>query len=140
VKRTRVLVALAVIVAALGVVAWKGLSGNLVYYQTPTELLSQGSAAVGERARLGGLVEEGSVHQEGSAVGFIVTDGTSRVTVVDASGVPSLFREGSGVVVEGAFAADGTFRADTVIVKHGDRYQPPKPGETPPPFQAGNSG
>jgi cytochrome c-type biogenesis protein CcmE len=55
VKRTRVLVALAVIVAALGVVAWKGLSGNLVYYQTPTELLSKGPAAVGERARLGGL-------------------------------------------------------------------------------------
>ena len=55
-----------------------------------------------------------------------------------ASGVPSLFQEGKGVVVEGAYQADGTFHADTVIVKHGDRYQPPKPGETPPPFQAGN--
>lgn len=137
-KRTRVLVALAVIVAALGVVAWKGLSGNLVYYQTPTELLSKGSAAVGERARLGGLVDRGSVRREGAAVRFILTDGTTRMTVVDASGVPSLFEEGKGVVVEGAYGADGTFHADTVIVKHSDRYQPPKPGETPPPFQAGS--
>jgi cytochrome c-type biogenesis protein CcmE len=133
-------VALAVIVAAFGVVAWKGLSGNLVYYQTPTELIAKGSAAVGERARLGGLVDRGSVRREGDSVRFIVTDGTTRVTVVDTSGVPSLFQEGKGVVVEGEYGADGTFHADTVIVKHGDRYQPPKPGETPPPFQAGDSG
>jgi cytochrome c-type biogenesis protein CcmE len=51
--------------------------------------------------------------------------------VIDTGGVPSLFREGRGVVLEGFYGADGAFHADTVLVKHGDRYTPPKPGQTP---------
>jgi cytochrome c-type biogenesis protein CcmE len=137
VKRTRVVAALGVITIGLGWVAFRGLSGNLVYYQTPTELLADGSSAVGQRARLGGLVEEGSVQREGSTVRFILSDGTTRMTVIDTAPVPTLFRAGRGVVVEGAYQADGAFHADTVIVKHADRYAPPGPGQTPPPFEAG---
>ena len=81
--------------------------------------------------RLGGLVQPGSVRRSGSSVSFIVTDGTTRMTVVDTAGVPSLFRDGKGVVVEGYYGTDGAFHADTVLVKHNDRYSPPSPGETP---------
>ena len=38
---------------------------------------------------------------------------------------------GAGAVVEGAFAADGTFRATSVIAKHDEKYAPPSPGKTP---------
>jgi cytochrome c-type biogenesis protein CcmE len=124
-----VIVALAVVAGSLGWIAFKGLSNNLVYYVTPTEMLAKGT--VGDRARLGGLVDPGSVRRLARTVRFVVTDGTTRMTVIDTGGVPSLFREGQGVVVEGALGADGAFHADTVLVQHNGVYRPPAPGQTP---------
>ncbi|MGH2658308.1 MAG: cytochrome c maturation protein CcmE [Actinomycetota bacterium] len=129
--RVRALVALAVAAAGLGWVLTRGLSGNLVYFLTPTELLASGPDAVGERVRLGGQVVPGSVDDGSSAVRFVVTDGTTRVTVVGPGEVPALFRSGIGVVVEGIYGADGAFHADTVLIKHSEEYRPPAPGETP---------
>jgi cytochrome c-type biogenesis protein CcmE len=131
VSRRRVIVVLVLVAGSLAWVAAKGLSSNLVYYQTPTELLNQGRSAVGQRVRLGGLVLPGTVQTVGHTVQFVVTDDTNRLTVIDTGGVPSLFRTGAGVVVEGTMGADGAFHADTVLVKHADTYTPPRPGETP---------
>jgi cytochrome c-type biogenesis protein CcmE len=130
-KRGRVVLALAVIVGALGWVAAKGLTSALVYYKTPSDLLDPSGSAVGERVRLGGLVVPGSVQDRGTVIQFVVTDGTNRMTVLDTGGVPALFRAGQGVVVEGFLGADGAFHADTVLVKHNGVYRPPSPGETP---------
>jgi cytochrome c-type biogenesis protein CcmE len=38
--------------------------------------------------------------------------------------LPDLFREGQGVVTEGALDASGVFRADTVLAKHDETYMP----------------
>ena len=130
-KRGRAFFAVAVIVGALGWVAAKGLTSALVYYKTPTDLLAPNASAVGERARLGGLVVPGSVQDQGTVIRFVVTDGTNHMTVVDTGGVPALFRAGQGVVVEGFLGPDGAFHADTVLVKHNGVYRPPSPGETP---------
>jgi cytochrome c-type biogenesis protein CcmE len=127
----RLLIAAALVAGSLGWVAYRGLQGNLVYFRTPTEILQQGRSAVGERVRLGGLVMPGSIRRDGSTVRFVVTDETTRMTVIDSGGVPALFRDGKGVVLEGYYGADGAFHADTVLVKHSDRYVPPRPGETP---------
>ena len=130
-KRGRVVVALAVIVGALGWVAAKGLSSSLVYYNTPTELEAKGTSAVGQRYRLGGQVLRGSVRTTGTRTTFVVTDETTFMTVVDTGDLPELFRPGQGVVVEGFLGRDGAFHADTVLVKHNGVYRPPKPGQTP---------
>jgi cytochrome c-type biogenesis protein CcmE len=131
VKRGRVLLPLFVVVGALAWVLIKGLTGNLVYYKTPTEILNQGSSAVGDRVRLGGYVVPGSVQRSGVTVRFVVSDGTDRMTVIDTGSVPALFRDGQGVVVEGAYERDGAFHSDTILVKHNEVYSPPAPGETP---------
>jgi cytochrome c-type biogenesis protein CcmE len=131
VKKSRVVVAGVVIVGSLGWVAANGLTGSLVYYKTPTEVARLGSEAVGQRIRLGGLVDPGSVRREGTVTRFILSDGTTRMSVVDTGSVPALFRDGRGVVVEGVVGADGSFHADQILVKHNDSYSPPKPGETP---------
>jgi cytochrome c-type biogenesis protein CcmE len=128
-SRTRVIVPLAIIVAALAWVATRGLAGSLIYYRTPGEVVTE--AAPGERLRMGGYVEPGSVEETGSGLTFRVTDGEYHVTVVRNGGVPSLFRDGQGVVVEGVYGADGRFHADTVLVRHDSEYAPPRPGETP---------
>lgn len=130
-KRGRVALTLAVIAGALVWVAAKGLTNALVYYKTPTEEVRAGSSQDGQRVRLGGYVVPGSVQDRGSSLSFVVTDFTTRVTVVDTGSVPALFRAGQGVVVEGAMERDGAFHADTVLVKHNGVYTPPKPGQTP---------
>ena len=130
-KRARVVVALVVIAASLGWVAARGLSSSLVYYNTPTDLLRKGNAAIGDRARLGGFVVPGTVTRKGRVLRFLVTDDTTRMTVLSTGSVPELFRAGQGVVVEGFLGRDGAFHADTVLIKHNGVYAPPPPGRTP---------
>jgi cytochrome c-type biogenesis protein CcmE len=102
-----------------------------VYYKTPTEILHGGASVLGQRIRLGGLVLPGTVRTIGHDVDFVVSDETTRMSVVATGGVPSLFRAGQGVVLEGYYGRDGVFHADNVLVKHSDQYRPPAPGETP---------
>ena len=124
--RGRILLGVALVGAALAWVAARGLGDALVYYRTPTEVVRE--VGVGQRVRLGGYVEPGSLRHDGEGVRFIVSDGTTRVTVIGSGGVPSLFREGQGVVAEGRYGRDGRFRADTILVRHDADYRPP---ETP---------
>jgi cytochrome c-type biogenesis protein CcmE len=130
-SRRRVVIALLVICGALAWVAISGLRNSLVYYRTPTEVVAMKQAAVGDPMRLGGYVVPGTVQHAGSALRFVISDGTTRMTVVATGTIPSLFKAGQGVVLEGIEANDGTFRADTVLVKHNGVYRPPAPGQTP---------
>lgn len=127
------------LVLIVGSLAWVGsraLSGNLVYYVTPTELLQQ-QPAPGERLRLGGQVVPGSVRADDDGVDFVVTDGTTRMSVAHEGATPAMFRTGSGVVLEGSYGPDGAFHSDTMLVRHGEEYRPPAPGHTPSPAQVG---
>lgn len=131
-RRGRIILLVVVILVSLGWVATRGVASNLIYYVTPSDLVQKGPGAAGERVRLGGYVLPGSVHEVGSIVQFVVSDGANQMAVRATRGVPSLFREGRGVVVEGTYGSDGAFHADTVIVKHDNVYRPPAPGESPP--------
>ena len=128
----RVAVCLAVVVLALAWVAIRGLTGNFVYYLTPTDIAAHHRAQAGQRIRLGGYVVPGSVHHRGSVLRFTVTDRTDSMQVSDAGPVPELFKAGQGVVLEGVLGANGRFYADTTLVQHNGDYFPPKPGEPPP--------
>jgi len=131
VKRGRVVIVLAVVASTLVWVATKSLSGNLIYYKTPTEVLHAGTTIVGERVRVGGYVVPGSVRASGAIVRFVVTDGTTQLSVVNTGSVPALFSDGRGIVIEGIYGADGVFHSDTLLVKHNGVYTPPAPGVTP---------
>ena len=74
---------------------------------------------------------DGSVKREanGSTVDFRVTDGNNAVPVTYTGLLPDLFREGQGVVAEGALAKNGVFHADSVLDKHDERYMPPEVAE-----------
>ena len=128
----RIATCLSVVVLALGWIAIRGLTGNFVYYLTPTDVVAHHKAQVGQRIRLGGYVVPGSVRRESSVLMFTVTDGTDSMQVSDTGAVPELFKAGQGVVLEGALGADGRFHADTLLVQHNGDYAPPKPGQPPP--------
>lgn len=129
--RLRLLVCLCVVVCALVFITVRGLSGNFVYYLTPTDIVADHKAQVGERVRLGGYVVPGSVQRTQSTLNFTVTDGTESMHVSDTGSVPELFRPGQGVVLEGSLGTDGRFHADTILVRHDGEYRPPEPGEKP---------
>ena len=58
---------------------------------------------------------------------FTVTDPHKTVAVSVYRGIlPDLFREGQGVVAEGALGADGVFVAREVLAKHDENYMPPE--------------
>ena len=75
--------------------------------------------------RLGGLVEKGSlVRGDQLKVNFEVTDGNAKVPVAYQGILPDLFREGQGVISEGALDTSGVFHADAVLAKHDETYMP----------------
>ena len=123
--------AVAVLVGAL---AATNLQSQAVYYLTPSEAKTQG-VAIGQTVRLGGLVKTGSMSSAdlrgAHGFRFVITDGSIDVQVVATGAIPGLLREGAGAVVEGAFAADGTFQATQVIAKHDEVYTAPTAGATP---------
>ena len=100
---------------------------NLVFFFTPTEAAARGIGP-GQRIRLGGLVEDGSVVREPGSprVRFRVTDLSQSIPVTYAGVLPDLFREGQGVVTQGRFLEDGRFVADEVLAKHDENYMPPE--------------
>jgi len=102
------------------------LRGTIVYFYTPSDLETKPVAA-GQRFRLGGLVADGSVVRgEGTKVSFAVTDTLQTVRVRYDGVLPDLFREGQGVITEGALNDAGMFNADTVLAKHDETYMPPE--------------
>ncbi|MGI9523616.1 MAG: cytochrome c maturation protein CcmE [Hyphomicrobiaceae bacterium] len=106
------------------------LEDSIVFFYGPTDVAEK-QIAPGQRFRLGGLVAEGSVKRgQGTRVEFTVTD-TDRTVKVTYEGVlPDLFREGQGVVTEGALDVTGVFVADNVLAKHDENYMPPEVAET----------
>ncbi len=100
---------------------------NLVFFFSPSDLAAD-APAPGQRVRVGGLVAENSVRRldDGVTVLFQVTDTASTVEVSYAGVLPDLFREGQGVVVEGAMTTDGKFEAANVLAKHDENYMPPE--------------
>ncbi len=101
------------------------VSDSLLYFYSPTDLRER-PVAEGQRFRLGGLVEEGSVDKDGETIRFVVTDLVYTVPVVYTGILPDLFREGQGVVTEGSLDPAGVFLAANVLAKHDENYMPPE--------------
>lgn len=121
---------LAVIGGALGFLALAttltlyALGQKASYFYMPADL-QQAVVAPGERIRLGGLVEKGTILRgQGTEVAFSVTDTEKSVKVTYTGILPDLFREEQGVIAEGSFDADGVFVADSVLAKHDETYMP----------------
>jgi cytochrome c-type biogenesis protein CcmE len=140
-KNQRLVLMSAALVAVLIAVLlgmW-GLRSQASFFFTPADIAA-GKATNGQAARLGGMVEKGSIQHEadGVTIRFVVTDGKAKTPVVYRGIVPDLFREGSGAVAEGRMQG-GTFLADTILAKHDERYMPPELGNLSAEHKAGKT-
>lgn len=102
------------------------LGDNVLYFYTPSDAKAR-KIEIGKQINLGGLVAKGSIeHPGGVEVRFKVTDTAELVLVTYSNDLPTLFREGQGVIVTGAFRDDGLFAATKVMAKHDENYMPPE--------------
>ncbi len=117
------------------------LRENTQFFIDPSAVLSDEFVSKSENLTIGGLVEVGSVLQgNGLKVSFRLHDfedepddyaaKPNRVRALKSLQVqfdgilPSLFREGQGIVVNGALQENGVFIAHEVLAKHDENYRP----------------
>lgn len=122
-RRIALFALVGVVLAGATALILNAFNDTLVFFRTPSEIAARGEAP-GARLRLGGLVKPGSIRHEGTTTRFVVTDVKSDLAVAYVGLLPDLFREGQGVVAEGALGQDGIFRADNVLAKHDENYMP----------------
>jgi cytochrome c-type biogenesis protein CcmE len=97
---------------------------SIVFFNSPSDVVEK-HVEPGTRIRLGGLVKDGSLMRGNDLrVRFDVTDGKTEIPVTYRGVLPDLFREGQGVVAEGALDNGGVFDADTILAKHDETYMP----------------
>lgn len=111
---------------AIGLIMY-ALRQNINLFFTPTQIASD-EAPVGQKIRVGGLVVPGSVERSQTSlyVEFTLTDTSEEVRVAYDGILPDLFREGQGIIAEGALDADGVVQARQVLAKHDENYTPPE--------------
>jgi cytochrome c-type biogenesis protein CcmE len=128
-RRRRLYWVLAILagVGIAGLLALRAFEQNVMFYFDPSKIAA-GEVSRGQRFRLGGMVQKGSlVRTPGSLeVRFVVTDFRHSVPVHYDKVLPDLFREGAGVVAHGRLDEHGDFIADEVLAKHDEKYMPPE--------------
>src|SRR6202047_347597 len=112
------------VLALAAALVLSALKDSIVFFNSPTDVVEK-HVRPGDRIRLGGLVKPGSlVRGDNLAFRFAVSDGRRDIAVGYTGLLPDLFREGQGIVAEGALDAAGVFKADTVLAKHDENYMP----------------
>ena len=123
-KRLAVIAGALVFLGGATALTFYALGQRTSYFYMPSDLAEK-PGEPGQRIRLGGLVEKGSIQRgQGTEVEFAVTDQEKTIKVVYNGLLPDLFREEQGVITEGAFDPAGTFVADSVLAKHDENYMP----------------
>jgi cytochrome c-type biogenesis protein CcmE len=126
-KARRRLIAVMVIgpvLAASAALSLYALRDGVSFFYTPSQAI-EAKVEAGRNVRLGGLVQPGSVtHGADGSVSFVVADQAASLRVRFQGDLPDLFREGQGVVCQGALTADGQFEAHEVLAKHDETYMP----------------
>ncbi|HEX8525421.1 cytochrome c maturation protein CcmE [Allosphingosinicella sp.] len=129
-KSQRLVLLLLAVGAVLGAVllAMSALGSQASFFYAPGDVAAKG-LPLDRAVRIGGMVKPGSLrrHPDGLTIDFTVTDSTPHsIQVRFAKIAPDLFREGSGVIADGRFQADGLFLADEILAKHDENYMPPE--------------
>jgi cytochrome c-type biogenesis protein CcmE len=126
-KDRRALVAVAVVLAALGFLLFRGLGDATVYFKTADEALAERSQLGDRRFRIEGLVVPGSVRPIEDGVEFQVRGQRgSTVDVVHRGDPPELFQPDLPVVLEGRWDGD-RYASDRIMVKHSSEYRAKNP-------------
>jgi cytochrome c-type biogenesis protein CcmE len=114
---------LLVVLVALGVVVYKGLSSASMYFYNANEAVDRKADLGTKRFRLQGTVLRRGYHETADGVDFEVAFGGESVDVHHDGDPPQLFKIGLPVVLEGHWDPNGRwYDSDTILVKHSATY------------------
>ena len=135
---------IALIAVVIGTLVWlatAGMKDNKTYYKTIAELGQMGDKAYGERLRVGGDVEAGSIHRVGSEVQFVLVQDKMRLSVAytGTEPLPDTFRSGAQALADGRLGKDGVFRTAAIQAKCASKYEAKVPGQVAAPVKSGSS-
>jgi cytochrome c-type biogenesis protein CcmE len=145
----RIGIAVGIILATIGWLAWSGYGASKSYYVTIGELGGMGDKAYKNTLRVEGFVQPGSIEQNGTHVDFVLNEfeshspkaGQGRVLRVSYKGSeppPDTFKDDSQALAEGTYGRDGVFHATVLQAKCASKYAPAQPGSKPAVPAAGN--
>lgn len=119
-------VSIAIIISGLGYLALGNFGQNLVYFFTPSEVITLSPDHYGKKVRVGGMVVQGSMKVIPGTlkINFELTDGLATIPVFFEGIPPDLFKEGQGAVVEGYWDSDSRFQSHMIMAKHSEDYMP----------------
>jgi cytochrome c-type biogenesis protein CcmE len=123
-----------VVAAAIIGASFLAIDQNAVYFFTPREAIDKAGTLQNQTIKVGGMVLPGSQQwqPDGLDLRFTLTDLKGAEIKVQHKGTPpDMFKEGSGVVVEGRISASGTeIISRNLMVKHSEEYKKPHDGDT----------
>ena len=127
---------MAVILIALGYLAYTGVQDSKSYYVTIKELNGMGNGAYSKRLRVAGNVQPGSIRRQGTHMEFLLVEQDRTLPVVynGSETPPDTFKDNAQALAEGKFGRDGVFHATNIQAKCASKYapkQPDQPGATP---------
>jgi cytochrome c-type biogenesis protein CcmE len=118
--------AIALIVVALGYLAWTAVEESKSYYVTIKQLHEMGDKSYDRNLRVAGNVVPGSIRQVGTNADFMLTENgeTLRVAYKGSEPPPDTFKDNSQALALGRFGKDGVFHATELQAKCASKYAP----------------
>ena len=115
-------------VLIVGSLVWLAIGGvrdTKTYYKTIPELQQMGAGARGQKLRVGGDVQPGSIVKAGAQVSFLLHQGTNtlRVVYTGTDPLPDTFRDNAQARADGQLGPDGVFEAKRIEAKCASKYQ-----------------
>lgn len=142
-KSLRIAIAVVVVLATIGYLAFTGQAANKSYYVTVAEMLNMGQKAYSSNLRVEGFVKPESIHQEGPNVRFVLTefeshnpkaDANPHHITVDYQGTeppPDTFKGDAQALAIGTWGRDGVFHATQLQAKCASKYAPAQSSAAP---------
>ncbi len=148
-NNVRIGIAVAIILATIGWLAFTGYGSSKSYYVTIAELGGMGDKAYKNNLRVEGFVQPGSIEQSGTNVTFVMNEFEShspkavsgkllKVTYKGSEPPPDTFKDDSQALAEGTYGRDGVFHATILQAKCASKYAPAQPGAAPAQPASGN--
>jgi cytochrome c-type biogenesis protein CcmE len=124
---------IAVILVALGYLAYTGVQDSKSYYVTIKELNGMGDGAYSKRLRVAGNVAPGSIKRQGTHLEFQLEEEGRMIPVVysGTEAPPDTFKDNAQALAEGKYGTDGVFHASNIQAKCASKYAPKQPGAAP---------
>jgi cytochrome c-type biogenesis protein CcmE len=120
------LIAVGVIVVAAIIFLVTRAGDAAVFFKTADEAVRDKDSLGDRRFQVEGVVQPGSVRQEGNQVEFDIAENGVVVHVIHAGDQPQLFQTGIPVVLQGKWSGDH-YASDKIIVKHSEEYKEKNP-------------